>query len=242
MRRLRAVADALPRHERREAVLEQVDRRRRGCSRSSSHRRGRPSRRPARSGSTARFVPKKAEAPFFSDRSSRPSSARAAGRSPPSGPPSWRSPSEGTFWSQRPPSFRLGSKPIVVKTTGSPFARATSSSRLVASTCGVRSEPSAHSGSVKPQQKSTTRTAGREPMRDALAQPRLGVDLARFLVATSQATALAAGGELLADAGPPEELACAGLRRRARRSRRSPGRARARPRARPCTSVPSNRL
>ena len=40
-----------------------------------------------------------------------------------------------------------------------------------------------HSGSVNPQLKSTTRTAGREPERDALAEPRLRVDLAGLLVA-----------------------------------------------------------
>ena len=50
-----------------------------------------------------------------------------------------------------------------MKITGRPFARATSSSRFVASTSAVSSEPSAHAGSVKPQLKSTTSTAGREP-------------------------------------------------------------------------------
>ena len=110
----------------------------------------------------ARFVPKKADAPFFktivsSSRGSRRGSISTQW------PPTCKSPSVGTFSSQRPPSFRPGSKPIDVNTTGSPFARATSSRRFVDSTSAVSSEPSAHEGSVKPQLKSTTSTTGREP-------------------------------------------------------------------------------
>ena len=110
----------------------------------------------------ARFVPKNPDAPFFS---TIVSSSRGSSRGSISThlPPIWRSPRAGTFWSQRPPSFRLGSKPIVVKITGRPFARAASSTRFVCSTASVQSEPSAHSGSVNPQLKSITRTAGREP-------------------------------------------------------------------------------
>ena len=124
----------------------------------------------------ARFVPKKAEAPFLS---TTVSSSRGSSRGSISTqcPPSWRSPSAGTFWSQSPPSFRLGSKPIVVKTTGRPLARAASSSRFVASTSAVRSEPSVHSGSVNPQLKSTTRTAGREPSVTLSPSRALRVDL-----------------------------------------------------------------
>ena len=66
--------------------------------------------------------------------------------------------------------------------------------------------------------------------RDALAQPGPRIDLARFLVATC--TRPPAGLQLLAEPGALDELAGARLRRRARRPRRSPGRARAPPRAR----------
>jgi hypothetical protein len=111
----------------------------------------------------ARFVPKNAEATFFTI---TVSSGRrwSRGSSSTQRPPSWRSPSDGTFWSHSPPSLRLSSKPMVVKITGRPLSRAASSSRFVASTSAVRSEPRSHSGSVKPQEKSTTSTAGREPI------------------------------------------------------------------------------
>src|ERR687885_82211 len=88
---------------------------------------------------------------------------------------------------------------MVVKTTGRPFPRATSSRRFVASTSAVRSEPSAQAGSVKPQLKSTTSTAGRDPsvtlspsraraytsraassVMRALPRPRLGDELVVF--------------------------------------------------------------
>jgi hypothetical protein len=52
---------------------------------------------------------------------------------------------------------------MVVKITGSPLPRAVSSNRFVASTASVMSAPRVHSGSVNPQLKSTTRTAGRDP-------------------------------------------------------------------------------
>src|SRR5581483_2637159 len=118
----------------------------------------------------ARVVPKNPDAPFLSTIGS--SSRRSSrGSISTQRPPIWRSPRLGAFCSQRPPSFRLGSKPIVVKTTGSPFARATSSSRRVSSTASVMSEPSAHSGSVNPQLKSTTRTAGLAPSVTLLPRP-----------------------------------------------------------------------
>ena len=111
----------------------------------------------------ARFVPKNADATFFTITVS--SGRRSSlGSISTHRPPSWRSPSDGTFCSHRPPSLRLSSNPMVVKITGSPLSRATSRSRFVASTSAVRSEPSAQSGSVKPQEKSTTSTAGREPI------------------------------------------------------------------------------
>jgi hypothetical protein len=67
--------------------------------------------------------------------------------------------------------LRLASYPIVVKTTGTPLLRATSSSRFVASTSAVRSEPSVEAGSVNPQLKSTTSTAGREPSETPCPSP-----------------------------------------------------------------------
>ena len=134
VRRLRAVADALARDERRASRTGAGRSPSPGCSRSSSRRRGSPSRRPARPGSRRGSSRRTPDAPFLS---TIVSSSRGSSRGSISTqrPPIWRSPSAGTFWSQRPPSFRLGSKPIVVKTTGRPFARAASSSRLVASTC-----------------------------------------------------------------------------------------------------------
>src|SRR5581483_2463865 len=110
----------------------------------------------------ARFVPKNPDAPFFRTIGSSSRRSRRGSIST-QRPPIWRSPRLGAFCSQRPPSFRLGSKPIVVKTTGTHFSRATSSTRFVCSTASVMSDPSAHSGSVNPQLKSTTRTAGLEP-------------------------------------------------------------------------------
>ena len=238
MRRLRTVADALARHDRRPAVLEQVDRRRADAAarrRAAEHR---PSRCPARRGSAARFVPKNADAPFLST-TSRPRAARGAGRSRPSGrrPRGRRAPAPSAARGRRPSAY--GSKPIVVKITGSPFARAASSSRRVASTSAVRSEPSVHSGSVKPQREVDDEHGRPLAQRHRLAEPpprRPGVPPRRSCRHRRPRR------QLLAEPRPLDELAGAGLRRRARRSRRSPGRARARPRARRSTSVPSKRL
>ena len=129
-------ADALARDDRRPAVLEQVDR---GRADAAARRRPAEDHRvdALRDQDRGEVRPEERRTRPSSARSSRRRAARAAGRSRPSWPPIWRSPSAGTFWSQRPPSFRLGSKPIVVKITGRPFARAASSSRFVASTAAV---------------------------------------------------------------------------------------------------------
>ena len=127
-------------------------------------------------------MPKKPEAPFLSTTGSS-SRGSSRGSIATQWPPTCSSPSAGTFWSQSPPSFRSGPKPIVVKTTDRPLARATSSSRFVASTSAFKSEPSVLAGSVNPQLKSTTSTAGREPSVTLPAESRSRVDLPGVLVA-----------------------------------------------------------
>src|SRR5207247_3683933 len=110
----------------------------------------------------ARLVPKNPEAPFLSTIVSSSRGSRRGSIST-QRPPICSSLRLGTFWSQSPPSFRLASYPIVVKTTGSPLALAASGSRFVGSTAADVSAPGARSRSVNPQLHSTTRSPGREP-------------------------------------------------------------------------------
>ena len=79
-----------------------------------------------------------------------------------------------------------------------PSPRAASSSRFVASTSAVRSEPSAHVGIGEAAAEVDDEHGRARAERDALAEPRLRVDLACLLVAHA-GTALAAARQLLAE-------------------------------------------
>ena len=160
----------------------------------------------------ARFVPKKPDAPFFMiDRlvvarvESRvdldPAAAELQGRA-----------SAGTFCSQRPPSLRLGSKPIVVKTTGSPFSRAASRRRFVASTSArqVRAERARRVGEAA-REVDHEHGRARAPSVTACPRPRACVDLSAHASSLTPIAALRRR-ELFAEARALHELPVARLR------------------------------
>src|SRR5690606_32031847 len=91
-----------------------------------------------------RFVPKNADAPFFTMTVS-PGRRPRRGSTSTQGDPTWSSSTDGIFCGQMPASA-VPSKAIVVKRTGTSDSRAASRRRRVAVTSEVRSEPSRHLG------------------------------------------------------------------------------------------------
>ncbi len=108
-------------------------------------------------------------------------------------PPSWRSPSAGAFWSQRAPSFRLGSKPMLVNTTDRPLARAASRRRLrrLDLVVHVRAEGAFRIGEAAAEVDDEDGRPLAE--REAPAQAGALVDLLRTLVASSRRHRFLAG-------------------------------------------------
>ena len=229
VRRLRPVAHAVARHDRRPAVLEQVDRRRANAARGrgaaeddrvdalgdQDRRRGSCRRSPRRP-SSGRWARRRA--------------GRGAGRCRPSGRRARAPRGSGPSRAQSPPSFSAARSRSSCRRPGWPLSRAASSSRRVASICGVRSAPSGHSASVKPQLKSIDEHRGPLAERERLAEPGPLVDLACLLRRSCPPSCLRRRSRRA-----PRRSARAGRTgrrpagRRARRPRRSSGRVRARP-------------